>query len=243
MNTRWWPSRRSNPSPTARFADLYAEIPDPWLVRFALLLHDIGKGSGRDHVAESLRIAREVLGRLGAPAEDRAAIEFLIEHHLDLSAVMTSRDLHDSATAKMLAARVGTVERLKQLTMLTYADISAVNPEAMTPWRLEQLWQAYLLAYGELTSELYTERIHHAEGVAPARAAFLEGLPVRYLRTHSPEQIDAHFDARPPARIAARGDRDHARTPHLSPDDSDPRSPRIICVRRRRDFAASASAS
>ena len=45
----------------------------------------------------------------------------------------------------MLADRVGTVERLKQLTMLTYADISAVNPQAMTPWRLEQLWRVYLL--------------------------------------------------------------------------------------------------
>jgi [protein-PII] uridylyltransferase len=177
----------------ARFADLYAEIPDYWLVRFALLLHDIGKGAGH-HVIESVRIARDVFDRLNAPHEDRATIEFLIEHHLDLSAVMTSRDLHDAATAKMLAARVGTVERLKQLAILTYADISAVNPEAMTPWRLEQLWQVYLLAHGELTSELFTDRIHQAEGVSAGRAAFLEGLPVRYLRTHSPEQIDQHFD-------------------------------------------------
>ena len=38
--------------------------------------------------------------------------------------------------------------------MLTYADISAVNPQAMTPWRLEQLWRAYLLAHEELTREL-----------------------------------------------------------------------------------------
>lgn len=177
----------------ARFADLYAEIPDPWLLRFALLLHDIGKGSG-DHVPASLRIAREILDRLAAPEDDRAVIEFLIAHHLDLSAIMTSRDLHDSATAKLLAASVGTVERLKQLAMLTYADISAVNPEAMTPWRLEQLWQVYLLAHGELTSELSTGRIHQAEGIPPDRAAFLEGLPVRYLRTHSEAQIDRHFE-------------------------------------------------
>src|SRR5262249_35759925 len=32
-----------------RFKDLFAEIEDPSLVRFALLMHDIGKGSGRDH--------------------------------------------------------------------------------------------------------------------------------------------------------------------------------------------------
>ena len=152
-----------------RFADLYAEIEDPALLHFAILMHDIGKGSRVDHVGESLRIARGVLERFGAPEADRAGVEFLVARHLDLSAVMTSRDLHDGATARMLAARVGTVERLKQLTMMTYADISAVNPQAMTPWRLEQLWQVYLLAYAELTRELYGERIHDRHAV-PRRA-------------------------------------------------------------------------
>ena len=176
-----------------RLADLWAEIDQPELVRFALLLHDIGKGTGQEHVEESLRIARGVLSRLGAPAADRATIEFLIARHLDLSGVMTSRDLSDEATAKMLAERLGTVERLKQLTIMTYADISAVNPQAMTPWRLEQLWRVYLLAHAELTRGLFAERIHDAPGGDPQRAAFLEGLPVRYLRTHLESEIDAHF--------------------------------------------------
>jgi [protein-PII] uridylyltransferase len=77
--------------------------------------------------------------------------------------------------------------------MLTYADISAVNPQAMSPWRLEQLWQTYALTYEEFTRELATERIHDPAGVPADRAEFLEGLPTRYLRTHSPAEIDAHF--------------------------------------------------
>ena len=177
-----------------RIGDLWAEIDRPDLVRFALLLHDIGKGSGVDHVAESVRVARAVLTRLEAPEADRATIEFLIARHLDLSAVMTSRDLSDEATAKMLADRVGAVERLKQLTIMTYADISAVNPQAMTPWRLEQLWRVYLLAHAELTRGLYAERIHAWAGVDPHRAVFLEGLPVRYLRTHLDSEIDGHVE-------------------------------------------------
>jgi [protein-PII] uridylyltransferase len=177
-----------------RISDLWAEIDRPDLVRFALLLHDIGKGSGGDHVTESLRIAREVLARLDALEADRATIEFLIARHLDLSAVMTSRDLSDEATAKMLADRVGAVERLKQLTIMTYADISAVNPQAMTPWRLEQLWRVYLLAHAELTRGLHAERIHAWVGVDPHRAAFLEGLPVRYLRTHLDSEINGHVE-------------------------------------------------
>jgi [protein-PII] uridylyltransferase len=92
-----------------------------------------------------------------------------------------------------LAERIGTIERLKLLTVLTYADISAVNPQAMTPWRLEQLWRVYLLAHQELTKELETERIHSPKGVPAEQAHFLEGLPIRYLRTHTTAEIDGHF--------------------------------------------------
>jgi [protein-PII] uridylyltransferase len=176
-----------------RFAGLFEEIQERALVRFALLMHDIGKGSGREHVAESVSIARIVLGRLNAPEADRQAVEFLIEKHLALSSVMGSRDLSDSSTARLLAAQIGTIEQLKLLTMLTYADISAVNPQAMTPWRLEQLWRTYLLANDELTRELGTARIHDASGVEPERAGFLEGLPTRYLRTHSATEIEGHL--------------------------------------------------
>ena len=179
--------------PDGRFSELMGEIEDPALVRFALILHDIGKGSGRDHSQAAVEIAHKVMDRLGAPEADRATVEFLIERHLDMSGIMSSRDLHDGATARALAERIGTIERLKLLTVLTYADISAVNPQAMTPWRLEQLWRVYLLAHQELTRELETERIHSPAGVAPERAEFLEGLPVRYLRTHTAGEIDIHY--------------------------------------------------
>lgn len=177
-----------------RFRDLFAEIQDPALVRFALLMHDIGKGTGKDHEKISLDIARGVLERLGAPEAERETIEYLVLHHLELSSVMTSRDLYDGATARALATRIGTMERLKLLTMMTFADISAVNPQAMTPWRLEQLWRVYLLAHDELTRELETERIRLAQGreMSPERAKFLEGLPTRYLRTHTEGEVEAH---------------------------------------------------
>ena len=174
-----------------RFAELATEIDRPDLLRFALLLHDIGKGEG-DHVEKSGAIARTVLDRFGAPAADRATIDFLIRHHLDLSSTMTSRDLADPATARYIADQVETVERLKLLALMTYADISSVNPAAMTPWRLEQLWRTYAVASEELTRELETERIH-AEPDAP-RAEFLEGFPTRYLRTHTDAEIERHME-------------------------------------------------
>ena len=184
---------RSSDPLLRRLQNLLRETEEPELLRLALLLHDIGKGGDTgDHSSESVRFAAAVMERLEVPPRERDTVSFLIAHHLDLSSVMTSRDLEDVSTARYVADRVGTVERLKLLTLLTYADISAVNPTAMTPWRLEQLWRVYLLAHEELTRELDTERIHASVG-APAAGEFLEGFPTRYQRTHTPEEIRAHF--------------------------------------------------
>ncbi len=63
----------------------------------------------------------------------------------------------------------------------------------MTPWRAEQLWQLYLMVYNELTRELQSERIDAVPTGSPERIAFLQGFPVRYLRTHSEAEIDEHM--------------------------------------------------
>jgi [protein-PII] uridylyltransferase len=178
-----------------RFAEILSEIADQALLRFALLFHDSGKGENSgDHSRRSVELARQAMERIQMPKEDQARVEFLIEHHLDLSAVMNSRDLHDPATATLLAERIGTIEQLKLLAVLTYADISAVNPAAMTPWRLEQLWQTYRVTHQELVRELETVRIRELPKELPEMAAFIKGFPTRYLRTHTPAEIQAHIE-------------------------------------------------
>ena len=177
-----------------RFAGILSEIDDQALLRLTLLFHDTGKGhDDGDHARRSVELAREAMQRIQVPPDDQARVESLIEHHLDLSAVMNSRDLHDPATARMLADRIGTIEQLKLLTVLTYVDISAVNPTAMTPWRLERLWQTYSATHQELVRELETGRIQEGPEDRPEIAAFLKGFPTRYLRTHTPAEIQLHI--------------------------------------------------
>ena len=181
-----------------RFAEILSEISSRALLLFALSFHDAGKGAtgGGDHAQRSVELARRAMQRLRMPEEDQARVEFLIEHHLDLSAVMSSRDLHDPATARMLADRIGTIEQLKLLAVLSYADISAVHPAAMTPWRLEQLWEAYRITHQELVRELETARIQDLPQEQPELAAFLKGFPARYLRTHTPADVQSHVQLR-----------------------------------------------
>ena len=186
--------RAASDSTVKRYGDLLSELDEPAVLYCALLFHDVGKGGQHArHVQASLRLAEPALERIQMPRPEREVALFLIARHLEMSALMQSRDLQDPATARDMAQRVGTVERLKALTLLTYADISAVNPTAMTPWRAQVLWQLYLSTYSELTRELQSDRIQSATYETPEKQAFLAGLPVRYARTHTPEEIEAHL--------------------------------------------------
>ena len=151
------------------------------------------------------------MARIQMPAQDREIVLFLIAQHLELSAAMHSRDVFDPQTIRDVAHQVETVERLKALTLLTYADISAVNPAAMTPWRAEQLWQLYLMVYNELTRELETDRIEAVPAGPPERVEFLEGFPTRYLRTHTRSRNRRAHGARGEEPQARRGGGDSPR--------------------------------
>jgi [protein-PII] uridylyltransferase len=174
-------------SVTGGFKELLTEIERPAVLMFAVLFHDVGKGSGDSHVERGLELARQAMTRIRMPQADREMVEFLILRHLDLSTAMQSRDMADPQSVRDVAHQIETVERLKALTLLTYADMSAVNPNVMTPWRADQLFQLYLIVHAELTRELEAERVEEVSD------EFLQGFPTRYLRTHSRDEVDEHL--------------------------------------------------
>jgi [protein-PII] uridylyltransferase len=191
-----------------RFAPLWKTASRRDLLILALLLHDIGKGMPVDHhVTGSLEALDTAAARLQLSAEEQAEAKFLIERHLDMSATMQRRDIFDAATVSGFAAAVGTPERLQRLTLLTYADIHAVNPEALTPWKAEMLWQLFVATSNHFSRTLDRDRVHASDepstlahvkefaGEAPKEEMerFLEGLPRRYLAVHSAEEIARHF--------------------------------------------------
>jgi [protein-PII] uridylyltransferase len=104
------------------------------------------------------------------------------------------------------AENAGTPDRLRMLCLFTYADVKAVNPEALTPWKAEDLWQLYIGAANYLNRSL-DERVHadandevmnHLRTLAAAAGnklqTFLDGFPRRYLRTHPVDEILQHFE-------------------------------------------------
>ena len=89
---------------------------------------------------------RDIFERLTLTAAEREIVEFLVENHLRMSATIMRRDIFDLQIVAELSDSVATAERLKMLTLLTYADIKSVNPDALTPWKAEMLWQLYAAA-------------------------------------------------------------------------------------------------
>jgi [protein-PII] uridylyltransferase len=196
---------QSNSEWDKRYAELLGELEDPELLYLTLLLHDAGKGvPGVNHVEASLEIAGRCLDRLDVEAGERATVLFLIANHLEMSAQLR-RDIFNPETVAAFAERVGTPERLKMLCLLTYADIKAVNPEALTPWKAENVWQLYIGAANYLNRSA-DQRVHDASGeklarlrsLAPVTGArlkdFVEGFPQRYLRVHSAEEVMRHLE-------------------------------------------------
>jgi len=178
------------------------------LLVFALLLHDTGKGMPvENHVQGSLTALESAASRLGLAPEEEAEVRFLIERHLEMSATVQRRDIFDPATVSAFADSVGTLERLQRLCLLTYADIHAVNPEALTPWKAEMLWQLFVSAANHMSRSLDRDRLHASDesslldqiqsGAGGATKAeierFLEGFPRRYMAVHSAAEIAGHF--------------------------------------------------
>jgi len=190
-----------------RLAQLLPEIDRLDLFLLALLLHDTGKARRTgEHTTQSVELADAFLARLDFDSEERESILKLIRLHLEMSNALR-RDIFDLENVRGFADKIGSPQLLKMLTIMTFADIKAVNPDALTPWKAENIWQFYMATANFMDRSVDEVRyraaidptlLNRIRSMVPpsqydALKQFLEGLPQRYLQTRLPEQIRHHF--------------------------------------------------
>ncbi|MGH7947862.1 MAG: bifunctional uridylyltransferase/uridylyl-removing protein GlnD, partial [Candidatus Binataceae bacterium] len=180
------------------------------LVYLALLLHDIGKGHGHDHHERGAVLTAEVARRLGLDGEEVDLVVFLVRNHLLMSQVAQKGDLEDQLTVAEFTRQAGSIERLKALYLLTFADMRAVAPNVYNNWRDMLLSDLYLRALKRL-EEGDREAVDPARRLATVKAgveeqllrtgapraevtAFLAGMPNRYFLTVPEADIPMHFE-------------------------------------------------
>ena len=191
------------------YSDLYKSLPSRKRLLWAGLLHDIGKGvPGDNHCEAGARLTTTILTRMGLAAKDIEIISTLVAQHLDLIKTATRRDLDDEETAITCARRVGTIERLQMLYLLTVADSRATGPKAWSQWNATILQDLFIkvhnmLQTGELTHpkavrkaqdkiEL-AKKTYAGTELETTTAELIPVLAPRYLLAASPNQLAQHI--------------------------------------------------
>jgi len=178
------------------------------ILYLAALLHDIGKGRGKNHSVHGAMMAREIAVRMRLNAGESDLLCFLIEHHLVLAETALKRDLMDEKPIAQCAVIVKDRERLLLLYLLTIADSRATGTSAWNTWKASLLRQLFfkvdrLLLRGDLepedlearTSEVTRKILGLVSDAAEAEkiSGWMERLPFRYLLSQSPKAIMAHY--------------------------------------------------
>lgn len=181
----------------------YRQLREKHLLHLALLLHDLGKGFEEEHCEVGRRIAAEAGQRLLLNPEEVEEIKFLVHNHLMMSHLAFHRNIADEAMVAEFAANLGSVKMLSMLYLLTCADIAAVGPDMLTPWKQDLLTTLFLHARHKLTGsdnqgfadprqqrivEEVAKRTRDEEHAAWLREVAVN-LPWSYHRHRSPDEI------------------------------------------------------
>jgi len=183
---------------------LAAEIARPHVVFLATLLHDVGKDiGGKSHSERGHDMAHDILGRLGLPESEIREVQHLILQHLRMYHTATRRDIDDPATIDDFCGHVHGVEGLRELYLLTVADLSTTSPTALTSWKARMLDELFVACERRLSEgpgeELgLEEKIHDVtaawDGVENAEflSRYLHSMPRRYLHANEVADIVSH---------------------------------------------------
>jgi [protein-PII] uridylyltransferase len=126
------------------FQGIRKKIRKPWLLVFAGLLHDIGKGYGKNHAEIGAQITENIAMKIGIDDEDRALLVFLVRKHLLFTGIAQHRDISDIFFLKKVYAKeIRSLEYLYYLYFLTIADAMSVGENVWTSWK-EHLYKELL---------------------------------------------------------------------------------------------------
>ena len=191
-----------------RLSEVAHNIEKRELLLLAILFHDIGKGSGKDHSIRGAEMIPTLARRMRLNREDSKRLEFLVLNHLKMAHMSQRRDLQDLKMIAQFAELIGMSENLRMLYLLTFVDIKAVGPDVWTEWKGRLLRELYEKTYDALEkNEFYLEK--RSEKVRNRKRSIrqalqgefpesrinraLKSLNTRYLMSYHSREIIPHL--------------------------------------------------
>lgn len=188
-------------------SSIYLDLPKPRLLLLAALFHDIGK-KHKKHAHKGAGISRRILDRFGMDAQEIQEVVFLVRHHLLLYETATRRDLGDEKVVVQCARETRTIDRLKMLYLLTWADARATGPRAWNEWVANLIQELFfkilhILDRGELATPSATGRTSRKRKMVAELSKgrwdsqtldrFFDIMSPRYLLNSAPKDISLHM--------------------------------------------------
>ncbi len=171
-------------------------------------LHDIAKGSGKDHASHGSAITRSIGARLNLSNAEIETTSWLVLNHLTMSMTATKRDLDDPKTILDFVKIVQSLERLYLITVLTTADIIAVGPGIWNTWKSQLLTDLTRRTESVMngvnlithfTSQINIKKAEFAKNIPDwsreQLTTYQENLPHSYWLQHEVSSLIFHAEA------------------------------------------------
>ena len=145
---------------TSSLGKIFNNLKNREILYLALLFHDIAKPiniSGHEIIGAEM--ASSIMHRLGYSEEEIEQVTFLVRNHLAMEQVAFRRNLNDAETLNNFTSKFKSVQELNYLYLVTYADLSAVNPAVWTSWKSELLSELYRKAESMLVEQITGEEL------------------------------------------------------------------------------------
>ena len=199
----------SRPESRAEFPlchQVMMEVPQRELLLLGALFHDIGKGQGGDHSEIGAIEAHKFCQAHGLCKHDTEVIVWLVADHLVMSMTAQRKDITDPDVIHQFASRVGTVENLNYIYLLTVADICATSHTLWNNWKDTLLSDLYKLTRNALERGL-ENKIKTKDLINDVKSSVIESLKGRGFNAETVLTLwqnfkDDYFVRNPVKRIA-----------------------------------------
>ena len=186
--------------------EIFRKYENKELLILAVLFHDIAKPithSGHELIGS--QIAENVMQRFGYNEDEIELVSFLVKNHLLMEQTAFRRNLSDVNILNSFRSEFKNIQELDYLYLLTYADLSAVNPSLWTTWKSSLLNELYtkireMILFGITAEELLSPQIEKFDFAKFSinKKDYLDHIEqindTNYLYTFSEEEIVSHIN-------------------------------------------------
>ncbi|NWF89981.1 MAG: HD domain-containing protein [Ignavibacteriaceae bacterium] len=175
---------------TSNLGKILDNIENKEILYLGLLFHDIAKPINiAGHEILGVEIAASILYTLGYTDQEIEKVTLLVRNHLYMEQIAFRRNLSDPETLNNFTANFKSVEELDLLYLVTYADLSAVNPAVWTSWKSELLAELYRKSRSMLEEQISGEEL------LMSGSYFVPGEISKHSELISDEHVQEHMES------------------------------------------------